>query len=75
LFATAIVGVLVPSDFRCAALDFALGLYEPPCRDDGDADGSPVFRDDPCTRAAPRTPPRPATRSLSRVVGVAFAVK
>jgi len=75
LFVTAIIGVSVPSDFRCAALDFALGLYEPPCRDAGNADGSPVFRDDPCTRAAPPTPPRPPSRSLSRAVGVAFAVK
>ncbi len=33
-----------PSDSRCAALDFAFGLYEPPCRDDGCADGSLVFR-------------------------------
>jgi len=55
------------SDVRCAALDFALGLYEPPCRDGGGADGdSLVFRDDPCTRAASHTPPRPC--------GVAFAV-
>jgi len=79
LFCTAFVadavGTLVPSDFRCAVLDFALGLYEAPCRDAGCADGSLVFRVDPCTRAATRTPPRPSTRWLSRAVGVAFAVK
>ncbi len=74
LFCTSIAGTTIPSDFRCAALDFALGLYEAPRRDDGGADGSLVFRDDPCTRAAPRTPPRPTSRLLSRAGGVAFAV-
>ncbi len=34
----------------------------PPCRDDGGADGSLVFRTSPCTRAAPRTPPGPRRR-------------
>ena len=28
-------GTTTPSDSRCAALDFVLGLYEPPCPDDG----------------------------------------
>ena len=52
-------GTTIPSDSRCAALDFAFGLYEPPCPDDGCADGSLVFRTSPCTRAAPPTPPGP----------------
>jgi len=69
-FVAGALGTMVPSDFRCAALDFALGLYEAPVRDDGCADGSLAFRVDPCTRAATRTPPRPSTF----VVGVAFAV-
>src|SRR5438132_12317596 len=63
LFVVAIDGTTIPSDSRCAALDFALGLYEAPCRDDGDADGSLVFRTAPCTRAAPSTPVGPSTRS------------
>jgi len=66
---------MVPSDFRCATLDFALGLYEAPCRDGGCADGSLAFRADPCTRAATHTPPRPSMRLRSRTVGIAFAVK
>src|SRR5713101_3066342 len=53
----------VPSDSRCAALAFADGLYESRCRDDGRADGPLVFRASPCPRAAPPTPPRPATRA------------
>jgi hypothetical protein len=32
-------GNAVSSDSRCAALDFSFGSYEPPCRDDGNADG------------------------------------
>src|SRR5256885_7299834 len=44
---------------RCTALDFAVGLYEPPRRDCGCADGSLVFRTSPDTRAAPHTPPEP----------------
>jgi len=82
LFVTAFVpeavasfsGTTIPSDSRCAALDFVFDLYEPPCRDDGGADGSLVFRGDPCTRAAPHTPPGPTTRSGAGAVGVAFAV-
>src|ERR1044071_460865 len=67
-------GTMVPSDFRCAMFDFVLDLYESPGRDGGGADGSLVFRGDPCMRAATRPPPRPPTRSRSRIVGVAFAV-
>ena len=63
-------GTTVPSDFRCAVLDFVVDLYDAPCRDGGGADGSLVFRADPCTRAASRTPPRPSACA----VGVAFAV-
>ena len=46
------------------------------CRDDGGADGPLVFRSAPCTRAAPSTPPRPATRGPPDcgVADVAFAV-
>ena len=47
LFFAPIAGTTAPSDSRCAALAFAFGLYEPPCRDDGDADGPPVFRTSP----------------------------
>ena len=72
-FAT-IDSTTAPSDSRCTALDFAIGLYEPPCRDDDCADGSPVFRTVPCTRAAPPTPPGPASRSGARDANVAFAV-
>src|SRR5215475_11882693 len=78
LFCTAFVagagGTMVPSDFRCAVFDFVLDLYEAPGRDGGSADGSLVFRSDPCTRAATHTPPRPPARFWPRVVGVAFAV-
>src|SRR5678815_314527 len=65
-FVATIVGTTCPSDFRCAMFAFALGLYEASCRDAGNADGSLVFRADPCTRAATPTPPR--------LLGVAFAV-
>jgi len=66
---------MTPSDFRCAMAALAFGLLPPPSRDDGGADGSLVFRDDPCTRAAPRTPPRSSSRSGARVADVAFAAK
>src|SRR6185436_10954465 len=45
-FVAGALSTMVPSDCRCAVFDFALGLYEPPCRDVGCADGSLVFRDD-----------------------------
>src|ERR1019366_5201530 len=35
LFVATIATTTVPSDPRSAALDFAFGLYEPPCRDGG----------------------------------------
>ena len=59
-FVTGLVTTSVPSDSRCAALAFAVGLYEPRCPDAGCADGPLVFRSPPCPRAAPSTPPRPA---------------
>jgi len=65
---------MTPSDFRCAVCPLALGLSDPPSRDDGGADGSLVFRDDPCTRAAPRTPPGSTPRSGARAADVASAV-
>ena len=75
LFVAAILGTTTPSDFRCAALDFAFGLYEPPCRDNGRADGSLVFRTSPSTRAAPHTPPRSRTHApVLAPPNVAFAV-
>src|SRR5688572_13038480 len=43
-FVAGALGTMVPSDFRCAVFDFALGLYEPPVRDGGCADGSLAFR-------------------------------
>lgn len=55
---TALVGTMTPSDFRCAVPPLASGLLVALCRDDGGADGSLVFRNDLCPRAAPRTPPR-----------------
>ena len=75
-FVTAINGTAVPSDSRCAAPDFAFGLYGSPCLDLGHADGSPVFRASPCTRAAPSTPPGPAARHPPDLgtADVAFAV-
>src|SRR5687768_16024142 len=63
LFVATIRGTTTPSDARCAALAFAVGLYEPRGPDPGCADGPLVFRSSPCTRAAPRTPPRPAARA------------
>ena len=71
-----LVTTTVPSDARCAALAFAVGLYEPRCRDDGCADGPLVFRSSPCPRAAPPTPPRPAARASPDwgAADVAFAV-
>jgi len=74
LFVAAIDGTTIPSDSRCAALAFTFGLYEPPRRDDGGADGPLVFRIAPWSRAAPPTPPRPRTRSGSSARDVAFAV-
>src|SRR5690606_17697151 len=70
VFVAGAISTMVPSDFRCAVLDFVVDLYEAPCRDGGDADGSLVFRADPCTRAASHTPPRPSANA----VGIAFAV-
>jgi len=64
---------MTPSDFRCALAPLALGLLVPASRDCGGADGSLVFRDDPCTRAAPRTPPRSTAHSGPRTIDVAFA--
>jgi len=66
---------MTPSDFRCAMAALAPGLLLPPSRDDGCADGPLVFRDDPCTRAAPHTPPRSSPRSGARAKDVAFAAK
>src|SRR5437763_17203324 len=76
LFFTSIAGTTIPSDFRCTALDFAFGLYEPPCRDNDCADGSPVFRTSPSTRAAPHTPERSCARASPDFGAhdVAFAV-
>ena len=45
-----------PSDARCPALVFAIGLYEPRCPDSDWTDGPLVFRSSPCTRAAPSYP-------------------
>src|SRR5262245_12212073 len=63
LFFTPIPGTTIPSDSRCATPDFAFGLYGPPCRDDGRADGPLVFRAPPSTRAAPHTPGEPVARA------------
>src|ERR1700674_1473955 len=57
-FVASLVTTMVPSDARCAALAFTVGLYEPLCRDLGGTDGPLVFHFAPCPRAAPRTPPR-----------------
>src|SRR4051794_23707173 len=77
LFVATIRGTTAPSDTRCAARDFAMGLYAPRCPDPGCADGPLVFRPSPCTRAAPHPPPRPATRLTPDcgVTDVAFTVK
>lgn len=69
-----LVGTMTPSDFRCAMIPLALGLLASPCHDDGCADGSLVFRDDPCTRAAPRTPLGSTSCSRALVVDVALPV-
>ena len=66
-------GTTNPSDSRCATLDFAFGLYEPPCRDDGCADGSLVFRASPCTHAALPTPPGSVAGFGAPAPDVAFA--
>ena len=63
LFVARLSTTTIPSDSRCAALDFAGGLYEPRCPDLGCADGSLVFRSAPCPRAALRTPPSSRTRA------------
>src|SRR5262245_55857031 len=63
LFVASIDGTTIPSDSRCAAPAFAVGLYGSLCRNDGRADGSLLFRSDPCSRAAPRTPEGPAALS------------
>jgi hypothetical protein len=63
LFVARLVTTTVPSDSRCAALDFAGGLYEPRCPDLGCADGPLVFRSTPCPRAALRTPPSSRART------------
>lgn len=59
LFVAAISSTTVPSDSRCAAPDFGFGLYGPPRRDRGRADGSLLSRASPCSRAAPHTPEGP----------------
>lgn len=82
LFFTAFVSVLratvfsttIPSDSRCAALNFAFGLYEPLFPDEGCADGSLVFRPSPDTHAAPSTPPESTIGFGAPMVDVAFAV-
>src|SRR5919197_3025673 len=75
LFVARLSTTTVPSDARCAARDFAVGLYAPRCPDSGRADGPLVFRSSPCPRAAPHTPPRPATRAPPDwgIADVAFA--
>ena len=77
LFVAAIHSTTAPSDSRCAALAFTLGLYEPRCPDTGCTDGSLVFRSPPCPRAAPPTPPRSRSRTPpdQDERDVAFAVK
>jgi hypothetical protein len=67
--------LFVRSDFHSAVLEFALLAYEPRCRTEANADGSrvfradactrAVFRDDPCTPAAPGIPPRPLSPALT----------
>jgi len=75
LFVAAIDSTTIPSDSRCAPLDFAFGLYEPVCPDTGRTDGPLVFHTAPCTRAAPHTPPRPSAPVApeARALDVAFA--
>jgi hypothetical protein len=77
LFVADLNTTTVPSDSRCAALVFAVGLYESRRPDTGCADGLLVFRSTPCTRAASSTPPRPTVCSPPdwNTIGVAFAVK
>src|SRR5688500_5770103 len=64
-------GTMVPSDFRCAVFDFVVDLYEAPCGDGGGADGSLVFRVNPCSHAVSSTP---AEAFGAGSVGIAFAV-
>ena len=73
LCCTGLIGTTIPSDSRCAVADFTLGLYDAPCPDEGNADGSLLFRNEPSTRATARTPGRSAERSGSGSTGVAFA--
>jgi hypothetical protein len=77
LFCAAIVGTTTRSDSRCTARDFASGLYARPCPDEGGADESLLFRDSPCSRAAPHTPVSPSSRRPpdAGVEGVAFVAK
>src|SRR6266481_749127 len=44
LFVAGLDTTMVPSDSRCAARAFAVGLYEPRCPDSDRADGPLVFR-------------------------------
>ena len=76
LFVATISGTTVPSDSHRAVPDFTIGLYGPPRRDHGRADGSLLFRPDPCSRAAPRTPEGPPALSPPDLsaVDMAFAV-
>ena len=62
-----LVTTTIPSDSRCAALAFALGLYEPRCRDDGCADGPLVFRSSPCHACCA---PYPAETSRACISGL-----
>ena len=47
LFVAALTGTTVPSDSRCTRRDFTVGLYAPPCPDEGCADGSLLFHTEP----------------------------
>lgn len=62
LCSATLTGTMTPSDSRCAALDFTIGLYEPPCPDQGRADGPLLSPVEPCVRAAPHTPAGPTAR-------------
>lgn len=63
LFVARLLTTTVPSDSRCAAVDFTVGLYEARWPDPTCADGSLVFRSAPCPRAALRTPPSSPART------------
>src|SRR6266540_5114361 len=75
LFVARLDTTMVPSDARCPALAFTVGLYEPRRPDSGRADGPLVFRSSPCPRAARRTPPRPVARTSPdwSATGIVFA--